>query len=186
MGARHDPLRRVASVHAGAVTVYASGVTVNLEPDAVRLSTAKLLAYRLRVGGFAQGRGGQRVPDFTADTIPTLADATDVVTRNAALVSNDFPRSDEGDEPELRTIAALRSAIQLEASAPNMDPERIRVWRDELRESVGRVGSGAGGDGEASAGDPLEAVYYFGPGPCDHTPGAELPRDVLCSRRLRW
>jgi hypothetical protein len=177
------------------VTVYASGVAVTLDPDTVRLSTASLMAYRLRAAGFAAGRGGLEEPDFTTGTVPTLARADEVAARNAGLVSNDFPRADDDDEPELRTIAALRSAIQLEASAPNMDPERIRVWRDELRESVGRVGSGAGGDGAASAGDPLEAVWNFG-GTCEHTPGSELPAveygelayrpTTGIGRRLRW
>lgn len=164
---------------------------VTLEADAVRLSAAKLMAYRLRVGGFAAGRGGARVADFTAETVPTLADATDITTRNAGLVSDDFPTAIDGDEPELRTIAALRSAIELEASAPNMDFERIRVWREQLREYVTRVG-GSGGDSASPPGSgALAAMWGFGSATC-WPEGAERPCDPCPpvyqpgSRRLRW
>jgi hypothetical protein len=139
------------------------------------------MAYRLRVGGFVQGQGGAEVPDFTAATTPSLTRATEVTARNAALVSDDFPGADAGDEPELRTIAALRSAIELEASAPSMDPERIRVWRDQLRESVERAGAASGGaGGEPGPGEPgyrvLAAVWSFGPAEGERVPGAEVAR----------
>lgn len=168
----------------------APGGGVTLELVAVRQATASLMAYRLRIGGFTSGRGGAETEDFTTTTTPTLARANEVVTRNAALVSDDFPAANVGDEPELRTIAALRSAIELEASAPNMDPERIRVWREQLREYVQRVSGGSGGDeGAPGPGEPgfrvLAPVWYFGPREADRAPGSEVAWDPSRTRR-RW
>jgi hypothetical protein len=164
-------------------------VPVELDPEAVRTSVASLMAYRLRVGGFASGRGGAAATDFAADTTPTLDDAREVAERNARLVGDDFPSAVAGDEPELRTIAALRSAIELESGTPNMDAERIRVWREQLREYVERAGdSGGSGDGAPGPGEPgfrvLAPVWDFGPREVDRAPGSEIPWDQ--PRRRRW
>lgn len=150
------------------------------------------MAYRLKVGGFGVGRGGQEAPDFTAETTPNLTRATEVTQRNAALVSDDFPAAEAGDEPELRTIAALRSAIELETSAPNFDADRVREWRTQLREHVETAG-GAGdapGPGEPGA-RVLEPVWGFGPSgdgvtvydAAAYAEGSEVP--LYTSRRRR-
>ena len=148
------------------------------------------MAYRLRVGGFTSGRGGAPETDFTDDTTPTLADAQEVAERNASLVADDFPSAIAGDEPELRTIAALRAAIELESGTPNMDPERIRVWREQLREYVERAGAGDGGDGEPGPGEPgfrvLAPVWYFGPRDAERAPGSEIAWDPTRTRRREW
>jgi hypothetical protein len=152
-------------------------VAITLDPDEVRSATAALMAYRLRSDGFAAGQGGVQQTDFTDRTTPTLAQATEVTTRNAALVSDDFPGAEEGDRPELVTIAALRSAVELEASAPSMDAERIRVWREQLREYVTRAGerTAAGSSSEAEPGARvLAALWSFGPSETLRVPGAEV------------
>lgn len=154
-------------------------MAITLDPEAVRKATAALMGYRLRTGGFVAGRGGVELEDFTAETTPTLARADAVTTRNAALVSDDFPGAEPGDEPELETIAALRSAIELEASVDNMDAERIRVWREQLREYVKRAIDSTGGAGGAE-GEPgsrvLAALWSFGPVEGVRAPGAEIAR----------
>jgi hypothetical protein len=180
-------------VRSGRSWGYAARVAIVLEAGAVRQATAALMAFRLRERGFTAGQGGDREADFTEQTTPTLTHATEVTTRNAALVSDDFPTADASDEPELRTIAALRSAIELEASAPTMDPERIRAWRDQLREHVSRVAerssSSAGGDDAGEGSRVLAPVWDFGDGVGGVTvydvDGAEMPRDTS-RRRLRW
>lgn len=176
-------------------------MAIVLDAGAVRQATAALMAYRLRQRGFVAGQGGEDTLDFTAETTPTLTHATEVTTRNAALVSDDFPDADASDEPELRTIAALRSAIELEASAPSIDEARIRAWRDQLREHVARVAERAAGaaGGEAGA-RVLAAVWSFGPSTAPRVPGAEVATtatgEILYDggdsagydrpRRLRW
>lgn len=168
---------RLSTLIAGPVTVGADGGVV-LDANAVRLSTARLMAFRLRQSGFAVGQGGLETTDFTPQTTPTLAAAIEVTERNAALVSDDFPGADASDEPELRTIAALRSAIELEASVPNMDRDRITTWREQLRESVGRVADGGSGAGEPGPGEEgyrvLRAVWDFGGSTVARVPGAEV------------
>lgn len=164
-----------------------AGDGLPLDPELVRIAVASLMAYRLRVGGFASGRGGATQLDFDTETTPTLADAQEVSERNAALVADDFPSATDGDEPELRTIAALRTAIELESGTPNMDPERIRVWRDQLREYVDRVGDGTGGEGEPGPGEPgfrvLAPVWCFGPREADRAPGSEIAWEPRRTRR---
>ena len=150
-----------------------------LDAPSVRLSTAELMAYRLKAGGFAAGRGGTATQDFTENTTPTLLKAVGVTVRNAALVSDDFPYASVGDEPELRTIAALRSAIELENSLDTPNFERIREWRLQLREHVERVDGGAGdGDGPTQGGRTLEALWSFG---AEETriPGSEEPYSAI-------
>lgn len=144
-------------------------MAITLAPNDVRLETAALMAFRLRVSEFTSmnGGGGTPVPDFSAQTIPTLARATTVTSRNARLVSADFPNASVGSSPlddtaELTTIAALRSAIELENSVENADHDRIREWREQLREYVATVG-GAGGDGGTDEGKgQIAAAWSFG------------------------
>jgi hypothetical protein len=145
-------------------------------------SVESLMAYRLRASGFAEGRGGVQTQGFTESTTPTLSRATEVVERNTRVVGNDFPDASEEDEPELRTIAALRSAIELENSVETPNFDRIREWREQLREFVRRVADAGGGDGPTQSA--LAPVWSF-PRPCPpHVEGSEEP--VLARRRLRW
>lgn len=178
-------------------------MAITLDPAAVRKATAALMGYRLRASGFAAGRGGVETTDFTANTTPPVDRADAVATRNAALVSDDFAGAEPGDEPELETIAALRTAIELEASAPSMDAERIRVWRDQLREYVKRAidatGSAGGAEGEPGS-RVLAAVWDFGGSEVARVPGAEVattatgevlydggePTPATRRRRLIW
>jgi len=177
-----EELRLTGIVAAPVVTGPDGGVV--LDATAVRLETAGLMAFRLRQSGFVAGQGGAETTDFTAATTPNLVTAQRVTERNAALVSDDFPGADAGDEPELRTIAALRSAIELEASAPTMDEARIRAWRDQLREYVKRV-TDTGGDGPAP-GEPgarvLDPVWSFGPAEDVRVEGSEGPQPVYYFR----
>jgi hypothetical protein len=154
-------------------------VAIALTAAEVRAEVAGLMEYRLRRGGFALGQGGAQLADFAADTTPSAAKVDVVVARNAALVSDDFPGAAEGDRAELVTIAALRSAIELEASAPSMDADRIRVWRDQLREYVTRAGdrTSTGSSSEAEPGARvLAALWSFGPAETVRAPGAEVAR----------
>lgn len=151
-------------------------MAIVLDPAEVRAEVAGLMEYRLRRGGFALGQGGEPLSDFDADTTPSGAKVDTVVARNAALVSDDFPGAEEGDRAELETIAALRSAIELEASAPTFDADRIRVWRDQLREYVTRAGdrTGSGGSELEPGARVLAAVWSFGPSETVRAPGAEV------------
>lgn len=157
-------------------------MAVTLDNDSVRAEVAVLMKYRLHAGGFTSGRGGAPLEDFTTTTTPTLADASRAVARIAGLVSDDFPTAVEGDTPELVTIAALRTAIELENAAPNVDRDRIKTWFDLLREYVGRFSDGGSDDGEDAGGRILSAVWDFGPRCDQHVPGSELPLAYPCRR----
>lgn len=176
---------------------YAPRVAIDLSSDDVRAATAALMAFRLRSRSFAAGAGGEQQRDFDATTTPTLESAQEVTERNAALVSDDFPGAEVGDEAELRTIAALRSAIELEASVPAMDRDRILTWREQLREYVKRAidSTGGGGAGDPPGTETLKAVWNFGPSCPPRAPGSEVPwppqnpavyEDPSRARRLRW
>lgn len=169
----------------GPVVQYDGG-GIALDATAVVASTASLLRWRLRQRGFGEGRGGEEVPTFTTGTTPSVTTATEVVQRNSALVSDDFPHADASDEPELRTIAALRSAIELELGVDQPDFERVREWRNELREHVSRVAESAeSAEDEAAGARALDAQWGFGPVVDEPVMGAEEPLDYS-RRRLRW
>lgn len=142
-------------------------VPVYPEPSDVLDASAALMAFRLRSSGFSEGRGGRVVAMFTDSTTPTLGHASAIATRNARLVADDFSGALPGDEPELRTIAALRTAIELEASAPQMDRERVLTWREQLREHVERataatdpLAPGAARVGQAAVINPYEGQLF--------------------------
>lgn len=130
--------------------------------------------FRLKLGNFQPGGGGTETPDFTAQTVPRLVRAQLVTARNAGVVAGDYPNADVADVPELLTIAALRSAIELENSVENADHDRIREWREQLREFVARVDGSAGGGHDENASQ-LKAAWYFPPRVRDHVPGSEYP-----------
>lgn len=174
-------------MHVGRWAAYALLVAIELDSAAVLESTAALMAFRLREGGFSTAGGGREVETFTTGTTPTLARATSVTDRQSALASNDFPGADDADEPELRTVASLRSAIELELSVPNYDSQRVKDWREELREYVKRfsaMGSDSGQEGEPGEEGGLKPVWDFGPQPLVRAEGSECP--IIPSRRLRW
>jgi hypothetical protein len=158
-------------------------MAVTIDADEVLTETAALMEYALRVNGFKSGAGGVDPGTFTDETTPKLERAVAVTRRHARIVMSDFASAGEDKVEELVTIAALRSAIELENSTPNVDDTRIENWRDDLREYTGRF-SDAGGDGEGG-GDvaPLLAVWSFlGRERC-HTPGSELPYPDPSRRR---
>lgn len=162
-------------------------VTLTGVPAEVLEAAEDLLAYRLRQSGFSSGQGGREVPHFTEVTTPTLARAQRVAVRKAGELAREFV-VDVADHDDLVTIAALRAAIELEASAPNMDPERIRTWRDQLREYIARAAaagsaSSGGGGGVVGAAE-LPPVWGFGPRVPVRAEGAECP--IVPDRRLRW
>lgn len=157
-------------------------MAVTLDTNVVRAEVAVFLRYRLHASGFTAGRGGTPLLDFDATTTPTLADAARAVVRNAGLVSDDFSQALEGDRSELVTIAALRTAIELENAAPNVDRDRILTWREQLREYVGRFSNAGSDGGEGAGGRVLSAVWDFGPRCDPRAPGSELPLDRSCRR----
>lgn len=161
-------------------------MAVQLDADLVRRSTASLMAYALKSQGFVAGQGGTPTVDFTQQTTPTLARASEVVERNSRLVTNDFPSAAGSDEPELRTIAALRSAIELENGTPSPDDVRIKNWREQLREYVGRFDSSGGDGAETPPGGALAPAWSFGSGDRCHPPGSEMPYPTKTGNEERW
>jgi hypothetical protein len=165
-------------------------MAVDLDPDAVLDETAALMAYTLRSGGFARGQGGTDTGSFTASTTPTIERAQKVVQRHTRIVVADFPSATDAQADELTTVAALRSAIELENSTPQVDRDRILGWREQLREFVGRFSeSGGSGSGGSEPGAELKPAWSFGDGDPCHTPGSELPypsRYAPDGRMFRW
>lgn len=159
----------------------------------VLAAVEETMAYRLRASGFGQGGGGREVQHFTDTTTPTRARAESVSARKAAEVARDFDVS-ASELADLVTIAALRAAIELEASAPNMDEARIRTWRDQLREYVTKATVRGDAADEASDGaQAMGAKWGFGPGPNPgpavydaeaYVEGAEVPLEPLRRRRM--
>lgn len=158
----------------------------------VLLAIEELMAFRLRARGFSSGAGGVELDHFTEETTPKRSKARTVAIRKTAEVAREFvPRPDT--LADLTTIAALRAAIELEASCPNMDPERIKVWRDQLREYVKRAGESGGNEGDdGTLGRDMRPQWTFG-GECGRAPGSELMVgedeacvDVTRRRRKMW
>ena len=158
--------------------------------EEVLAAVESLMAYVLRAGGFVEGRGGRRVEHFDANTNPTLARATEVSSREADAVANEFPAA---DEPDAVSVAALRSAMTLETGRDNFDADRVRAWREQLSDrlkaltAAGATGGGSGGG--SGSGRDLGPRWSFGPGDGARAEGSECPV-VPCSpdarRRREW
>lgn len=161
-------------------------ITAGLTSEDVLNAVESLMAFRLRAGGFAAGRGGTRVEHFTDTTTPTRARAVEVTQRKAEQVVREYPSADPEDAAQLVQVAALRAAIELESSSENFDADRVKTWRDMLRDEVGllneRLGEPGSNPDEGARG--MDARWDFGPRRHAHVEGAEEP--LVTSRRRRW
>lgn len=173
----------------------AFGLVVGAAPT-VLATLETLMAHRRRARGFAAGGGGTVLEHFTAETMPTLAEAQEATARHAGIVARDYPRATDDDATETVTIAATEAAIELELAQPNPDYERVRQWREQLKGPRGRLDArfrldlADNPDGGAPG---LSAQWQF-PGDCGgstvydaaaYAEGSEVPLEPR-RRRLRW
>lgn len=132
------------------------------------------------LGHFSDGPNPDADPPTTEPaTRPTRAQALEVITRMAAVISNAYAAAQENDKPELVEVAALMSAIRLETMfyAEEVQSERspARVWMDLLETATteldGRLGPPK--DGDSTPGGLQVAGSFRGSGGCGRVEGAE-------------
>jgi hypothetical protein len=166
---------------------------------AVMAAVESMMKPRLRLGSeggqFSAG-SGTLVDHFQNDppTRPTLSTATEVITRHMGEAAVDYNAAEDVDAPSIITVAALRSAIELESThypeQVNSDRSPARVWIDLLaryedrlaaRESTVDIGEDEGGPG-------LDAVWGFGSTSTEGilAPGSEYAIPVETPRRRVW
>jgi hypothetical protein len=150
--------------------------------DAVLAAVATYLAPRLRSSTGFQNQDGALLPSFTDKTRPSLAKATEAVSRQVGDITAQYEVGEE-HAPMLVTVAALRAAIDLESShypeQVSADRSAVRVWMDLLERYESRLEAIlGGGDGEAPGepgGEALAPVWNFPPlTPAPHVAGAEM------------
>jgi hypothetical protein len=162
---------------------------------AVMAAVETMMRPRLKVGNFSEGGGGVLVDHFQDDpaTRPTLATATEAVARHTAEADTDYSGAEGEDAPAIVTVAALRTAIELESThypeqvAAERSPARFWLelltrYEDRLAaresENEGDVGPDGGGPG-------LDAVWNFGPRCDPRAPGSEAPIPLAGTRCRR-
>ena len=174
-----------------AVGPYQYGSSLDLESGPVLDALRDLLAFRLHTGTFTSDVNSTGVvPNFTADTRPTLEQATRMAGLMADAVAREFPRAAPADSESLTEIASLRGAIRLEGALYPDQVESLRsparLWLDmletlteDLLDRLGPIGRGSSGDDEIpvdpETGLPVGPVWSF-PDYCPpRAPGSELP-----------
>lgn len=183
---------------------YQYGSSTDLESGPVLEALRDLLAFRLHTGTFSTPTiSTGTVANFTADTRPTLDQATRMAGLMADAVARDFPRAAPADADSLTEIASLRGAIRLEGA---LYPDQVesqrspaRLWLDmleslteDLLDRLGPIGRGSTGDDEIpvdpETGLPVGPVWSFDDG-CWRAIGSEceIPPIPCCPpRSLRW
>jgi hypothetical protein len=162
--------------------------------EQVLANVEDLMAFRLKARGFGAGAGGVETGRFSEETTPTRERALRISARKAAEVASEATLA-AADRAELVSIAGLRAAIELELSVPNADVERVREWRAQLREYVGRVEARTSAQAELEPGErPLDPKWQFGPtdggvtvyDAAAYAEGAEVPISRTTRPRRQW